>query len=119
MKAFVEDLAGRYSLAMVRRAEASVIEIRKQHDLTFEVTIPDHVLEWFVVARSGVSVVWDDWCDYYPLEKDVAELLADEMRRDLERFVAALLEGEFRVESGCVERFAAGAWSQFGIGAAT
>ena len=119
MKEFSENLAGQYSLSMARAAEASVVEVRKPHDLTFEVTIPDNVLEWFVVARSGASVVWEDWCDYYPLEKDVTERLADEMRTDLQRFVAALVEGEFRVESGCVERFAAGTWSQFGIGAAT
>jgi hypothetical protein len=116
MKELVEDLAQRYSLSMERLVDASVVEIRKERDITFEVTIPDDVLEWFVVARSNASVIWEDWCDYYPLEKEVDDQLADEMRTDLQLFVAAVVEGEFRVNNGRLEHFAAGAWSEFGIG---
>jgi hypothetical protein len=119
MREFVEDVVGRYELVLERVGEASVIKVPKQHDLIFEVTIPDDVLEWFVVAFSGASVVWEDWCDYYPLEKDVEERLAAEMRTDVERFVAALVEGEFRVDNGRVERLAVGSWSQFEIAATT
>jgi hypothetical protein len=116
MKDFMEDLARRYSLSMERLPDASVIEICKQSRLTFEVTVPDDVLEWFVVARAGADVVWEDWCDYHPLENDVDEQLRAEMRGDLQRFVAAVIEGHFRVESGALEYFVSGGWSRFEIG---
>ena len=65
--------------------------------LTFEVTIPDSVLEWLVVTNSADDILWQDWCDYYPLGMESAEQLAGDMRADLECFLAALVGGEFRI----------------------
>ena len=118
MEGFAESLALQHSAPFTRLQAAGVITVPKG-DLTFEVTVPDSVLEWFVVARVAGRDIWQDWADYYPLTSETAASLAADMRADLSNFLSVLVQDTFRVHGERVERLHLGAWCQLSIASAT
>lgn len=84
-------------LKVVENSDASVVSIEKSDCLTFEITIPNLVLEWFAVAKDSKGEVWSDWADYYSTNGESPEVLKLEMASDIECFINNLLVAEVRV----------------------
>lgn len=76
--------------------DAGILCVQKPNGLIFKVTVPYHVLEWFVDGYDGSGTLWSDWAEYYSIDGENRETLTREMARDLECCVTILAKSEVR-----------------------
>lgn len=97
MKEAVALIAVKYALFLREESSASILQIAKSNGLTFEVTVPHAVLEWFASANHANTEIWSEWADYYPIRSETQDEIASAMAQDIASFVAKLVARSTRV----------------------
>jgi hypothetical protein len=90
-------IAVKYGLHLREESSASILQIAKSSELTFEVTVPHAVLEWFASASQANKEIWSEWADYYSVRSETQDELASAMAEDVALFVAKLVARPTRV----------------------
>jgi hypothetical protein len=90
MRELVQHLHSTLGIAVVEQSSAWQLIVPKPDGLTFEISVPFAVLEWFVSARDSTGELWADWVDYYATNGETPEALKASMASDIERFVSVL-----------------------------
>jgi len=105
MRDLIERLRQAAGVHVEDRAFDWLIRITSVPGFEFEVLVPYTVLEWDVTARNAATgaEVWHDWMDYtgyVPKEAENLPQLAEDMRTDVEWFLATLRRAtDFRVRT--------------------
>lgn len=97
MRIALVGLCNALELELVEQANAWSLSISKPEGLTFNVTVPHDVLEWYVDATDDSGEIWNDWGEYYSIDGEKREQLSDEMARDIECCVTILVNSEVRI----------------------
>lgn len=97
MHDLVRRLGSDFHLEVLEKMDAAIVMVPKSEGLTFEITIPHRVLEWFAVAKNADGQVWSDWADYYATKGELPEALHSERASDIWSFLNNLLTAEVRV----------------------
>ena len=116
MRDLLARLEANYPLTVRDDAGWSEIVIKKDAGLTFTITLPRNVFEWYADARdAGGRQVWADWADYYPESNEKPGKLRAAMEADIEAFVAQLVSSKVRISEGSLEWKEKGKWQSIGL----
>ena len=119
MRDLLARLQADHPLTVRDEAGWSEIVIEKDGGLTFTITLPRNVFEWYADARdTSGRQVWADWADYYPDNNEKPKELRAAMAADIEAFVAQLVASKVRIAEGSLEWKEAGKWQSIGLCAA-
>ena len=100
MKKQLARMRDALGIELIEHPQAGTLCIRKAHGLVFQITVAYDVLEWFVDARNDAGAVWSEWADYYPIDGETSEQLAQEMVDDLQRCATLVAQSEARILPG-------------------
>lgn len=92
----LRQLQAHASIRITDEREAILCQLQREAvDVTL--TIPHHLLEWFIDARqAGGPQHVQDWCDYAGYDDSPTEQLAQEMKAEVLAFIHAALSRPLR-----------------------
>lgn len=97
MQDLLHRLAAEHNITLDSQPSSWILVIEKTSEVSFEITVPHDVLEWYANARTPTRVIWTDWIDYYRVNHETTRELEDEMKNDLAVFVNRLSKSEIRI----------------------